>query len=197
MRFTRILIRVVRSVIGRLVDLHMSRDGKQQIISFSTEEKFAEAFDELYPHEVNVEIKRHYRKRSLDANKYCWKLIDLIAEKTSRKKTDIYLEEIKEIGGISGCVAVKDEFVPAYIEAWKKDHIGRDAWVLNEKGKPGWSIVKVRLGSSDFDSHQMSLLISAVIQDAEALGIPTITDEEAEKMLGKWAVKSEQVNHAG
>ena len=184
-------------MIGKLVDLQMSRDGKRQIISFSTEEKFSETFDELYPHEVNVEIKRNYRRRSIDANNYCWQLIDKIAEKTSRKKTDIYLEEIKDIGGITGYVGVKDSFVPAYIEAWKKDHIGRDAWVTNEKAKPGWSVVKVRLGSSDFDSAQMARLIDAVIQDAEALGIPTITDKEAEKMLGKWAVKSDKIDHAG
>lgn len=183
-------------MIGRLKDMTRSRDG-QWIISFSTPEDFSEAFDELANKDVVVEIKRHFNRRSLDANAYAWVLIDKIAEKMNKKKTEVYLDEIKEIGGITGNVAVKDEFVPAYIEAWKSGHIGRDAWLLPDKGKPGWSVVKVRLGSSDFDSAQMSRLIDNLIQDAESIGIPTITDEQAHNMLGKWATRNGKVDHAG
>ena len=38
----------------------------------------------------------------------------------------------------------------------------------------------------------MSALLDSLIQDAEALGIPTITPKEEEKMLGKWAEKKER-----
>ena len=38
-------------------------------------------------------------------------------------------------------------------------------------------------GSSVFDSAQMSRLIDILIQDAEAQGIPTITEEEKDRML--------------
>ena len=59
----------------------------------------------------------------------------------------------------------------------------------------GCTNVILYYGSSVFDSKQMSDLISSLVQDAESLGIPTITDEQAERMIGKWAVKREE-HHA-
>ena len=178
-------------MIGRLRDLTINRDGTQNI-TITVKSDFRQIFDELFGKDITIDIKRFFNRRSLDANAYCWLLIDKIAAKTNRKKTEVYLEEIKEIGGITFYVGVKDEIRDAYVAAWKRDHIGRDAWILPESGKEGWSTIKVRLGSSDFDSQQMSRLIDAVIQDAEALGIPTISDKEAEKKLGKWAIAKEK-----
>ena len=55
----------------------------------------------------------------------------------------------------------------------------------------GWATVRVYYGSSTYDTAQMSALLDSLIQDAEALGIPTITPKEEERMLGKWAKKKE------
>ena len=56
----------------------------------------------------------------------------------------------------------------------------------------GWAYLTVYFGSSTYDSEQMSALLDSLIQDAEALGIPTITPKEEERMLGKWARKKEK-----
>ena len=196
MRSIRISNRVVRSVIGKLADLHMSRDGKLQIVTFSTESNFADAFDELSPYEVDIEIKRHYKRRSLDANAYCWVLIDKIAEKTGNAKSEVYRSAIREIGGVSDTICVQDKAVNRLRESWSKNGLGWQTDVLQSK-VPGCTNVVLYYGSSVYDGKQMAQLIDSLIQDAEALGIPTISDAEAEKLVGKWAVKNEQINHAG
>ena len=48
--------------------------------------------------EYVVEVKQYRKKRSLDANAYCWVLIDKLAEKLNVSKTEVYRREIKEIG---------------------------------------------------------------------------------------------------
>lgn len=167
-----------------------SRDGKEYIVTFSTPENFSELFDALFDKEVNVEIKQARKHRSLDANAYCWKIIDMISEKTGEKKTDIYRHAIKEIGGVSDTICVMDKAVNRLREGWEKNGIGWQTDTMPSKVE-GCTNVILYYGSSTYDSKQMSDLINSLVQDAEALGIPTITDAEAERLLGKWTTKKE------
>ena len=152
-------------------------------------------FDALADKEVSFEIKEARKHRSLSANAYAWVLIDKIAEKTGLRKSDVYKHSIKEIGGVSDVICVMNKAVDRLREGWEKNGLGWQTDITDSQ-IPGCTNVILYYGSSVFDSKQMSDLISSLVQDAEALGIPTITDEQAEKMIGKWAVKSE-VNHAG
>lgn len=171
-------------MIGLLKDMTRSRDGKW-VISFATTEDFSEAFDSLSGKEVNIEITQARRKRSLDANAYAWVLIDKIAEKTGLRKTEVYRNAIKDIGGVSTTVCVMDKAVESLRQGWSKNGIGWQSDVLPSK-IAGCTCVILYYGSSCYDSKQMSQLIDSLIQDAESLGIPTITDEQADALLGKW-----------
>lgn len=172
-------------MIGKLKDIARSRDG-QWLITISTPENFSETFDSLADKEVSVEIKQARKHRSLDANAYCWVLIDQIAEKTGERKTDVYRHAIKEIGGVSDTICVMDKAVDRLREGWEKNGIGWQTDVTPSKMN-GCTNVILYYGSSVYDSKQMASLIDSLIQEAEGLGIPTITDKEAEKLLGKWA----------
>lgn len=176
-------------MIGRLLDLHSSRDGKLSIMTFSTESKCDELFDSLCDKDVNIEIKQASKRRSLDANAYCWVLIDKIAEKTGIKKTEVYRQAIKEIGGVSDTICVMDKAVDRLRDGWAKNGIGWQTETFKSKVE-GCTNVVLYYGSSAYDSKQMAMLIDSLIQDAEALGIPTISDAEAQKMIGNWEKKS-------
>lgn len=171
-------------MIAKLKDMARSRDG-QWIITLSTPEDFSEMFDELYGKDVSVEIKQIRKHRSLTANGYAWVLIDKIAEKTGLRKSDVYRHAIKEIGGVSDIVCVMDKAVDRLRDGWESNGLG---WQTDTTKSqiPGCTNVILYYGSSVYDSKQMALLIDSLIQDAEALGIPTITDEQAQRMLGKW-----------
>jgi len=176
-------------MIAELKDLTKGRDGRWQI-TIATPEDFTAAFDELYGKEVTVEIKKHSRSRSLDANAYCWVLIDKIAEKTGQRKTDVYRQAIREIGGVSDTVCVRDIAVERLREGWESKGLGWQTEIFESKLK-GCTNVTLYYGSSVYDSRQMAQLIDSLVQDAEALGIPTLTPKEAERLIGKWKKKEE------
>ena len=179
-------------MIGKLKDLTKARSG-EWVISFSTPEDVSAMFDELAQKEVSIEIKQARKHRSLDANAYCWVLIDKIAEKTGIKKTEVYRQAIREIGGVSDTVCVVEKAVERLREGWESKGIGWQTDVMPSKVN-GCVNVVLYYGSSAYDSKQMSNLVSSLVQDAEALGIPTITDKEAERLLGSWAVKNDKHN---
>ena len=180
-------------MIGRLKDMAKTRSG-EWVISFTTPEDFSEMFDALADKEVTVDIKQARRHRSLDANAYAWVLIDKIAEKTGLRKVDVYRHSIKEIGGVSDTICVMDKAVDRLREGWEKNGIGWQTDVMPSK-VAGCTNVILYYGSSVYDSAQMSALISSLVQDAEALGIPTITDEQAARLLGNWS--NNEKHHAG
>lgn len=175
-------------MIGKLKDILRGRNG-EWVISFTTATDFSEAFSELYGKEVNVEIKQHRNHRSLDANAYAWVLIGKIAEKTGVKASEVYRNAIREIGGVYDVICVQNKAVDRLREGWTKNGLGWQTDTLKSQ-LPDCTNVVLYYGSSVYDSKQMSQLISSLVQDAEALGIPTISDAEAEKLLGKWATKS-------
>ena len=152
--------------------------------SFTTREDFSKQFDELSKAPVNVEIKKAANKRSKDANAFAWVLIDKLAEKTRIPKTEIYRNAIREIGGVSETVCVRDKAVDRLREGWSKNGIGWQTETMPSK-LTGCTNVILYYGSSTYDTAQMARLLDLIIQECEQQGIATIRDE-ADELLGKW-----------
>lgn len=176
---------------GRLKDLTINRDGTQNI-TITVQSDFREAFDELAEVDIDIDIKKHSKRRSMDSNNLAWALIDQIAAKVQKKKSEVYREAIKDIGGVSDIVCVRDFAVEKLIKGWTSKGLGWQADTEPSK-LPGCTNVTLYYGSSVFDTKQMSDLISILIQDANALGIPTITQAEIDKSLAVWAKKNKEV----
>lgn len=179
-------------MIAKLRECLRLRSG-EWICSFTTSENPEQMFDDLKDSPVKVEIRKASKSRSMSANAYAWVLIDKISEKTGINQTDVYRSAIREIGGVSTLLGMKDDAVPVFTENWQRGHLGRQVEIIPGSSKPGWSNVRVFYGSSEFDSTQMARLIDSLIQDAEALGIPTINDAEAERMISKWGKASSKM----
>ena len=180
---------------GRLTGFSLNRDGSQNV-TVTVSADFGPTYDELKDVPVSVEIKKAVKHRSMEANRYAWVLIDQIAAKTHIKASEVYRNAIRDIGGVSSTGYMKTEAVPVFREIWEHGHMGNQVEVIDEDDN-GWSMIRIYHGSSTYDTLQMSLLLESLIQDAEALGIPTITPKEEERMLGKWAKKKhEQVDPA-
>ena len=178
-------------MIGRLKDL-LRLQGGEWLVSFTTREDPGQLFDDLKENPVKVEIKKASKHRSLSANNYAWVLIDKIAEVSGRTVTEVYQNAIREIGGVSDYYGMKEQAYDSFCEIWTKGHLGRQVEIIPGSAKPGWINVRAWKGSSDFDSAQMARLIDSLIQDAEALGIPTVPDTEVERMVSQWGKKASQ-----
>lgn len=176
---------------GRLTGFSLNRDGTQNI-TVTVAADFGGTYDELKDSAVEVQIKKAHKHRSMEANRYAWVLIDKIAAKIHVKKSEVYRNAIRDIGGVSNVVFMKSGAIETFREIWEKQGLGNQVEVEEEGNVDGWSSVRVYYGSSTYDSAQMSALLDSLIQDAEALGIPTITPKEEERMLGKWAAKKER-----
>ena len=172
-------------MIAKLRECLRLRSG-EWICSFTTSENPEQMFDDLKDSPVKVEIRKASKSRSLSANAYAWVLIDKISEKTGINQTEVYRSAIREIGGVSTILGMKEEAFSFFSENWQRGHLGRQVEIIPGSSKPGWVNVRVFYGSSEFDSAQMARLIDSLIQDAEALGIPTISDDEATKLIDKW-----------
>ena len=132
-----------------------------------------------------ISLSKKKKLRSLDANAYCWSLIDRIAAKTHLKKTDVYRQMIVEIGDNSVMGMYKDEEAKDVCLAWQRQGVG---WVteVSDSKYDGYKLVRLYYGSSVYDGEQMSRLIDLLIQECEQLGIPTIAKTEVDEMKQKW-----------
>ena len=133
-------------------------------------------------------VLRPYRKkRSLDANGYFWSLVSALSVAVGSSPTEIYREYIRDIGGNSYIVPVKEELVNEFCDLWCEGHRGRMAEDIGPcRNTEGYHNIRVYIGSSDYDTKQMSRLIDLAIADCKECGIDTLTPEERERLLKEW-----------
>lgn len=174
-------------ILGKLKDLTMNIDGTQNITVTVTSD-IREMFDKLFGKEIILEIKQYFRRRSLDANAYCWHIIDQIAKEKHIKKSEVYRNAILDIGGVSDILCIACEAVDHFCKGWEAHGEGWQTQV-EESANEGYMNVKIWYGSSMYDVGQMSALIDSLKQDAEALGIPTMSDNETNRLLEIWGKK--------
>ena len=180
-------------MIGLLKDLTLNRDGSQNI-SVTVRGDARQTFDQLSGQEVEITLKPWRKKRSLDANAYAWVLIDRIAARMGLKKADVYRNAIREIGGVSEVICIQDKAVDRLREGWEAHGLGWQTDTMPSK-LTGCTNVVLYYGSSTYNTEQMTALIDSLIQDAEALGIETITPAEKERLLGRYG-NAGTIHHA-
>lgn len=175
-------------MIGQLKDLTVNLDGSQNI-TVTVRSDFRETFDELYGKDISIDIKKYFKHRSLDANAYCWSIIDQIAKKLHIKKSEVYKNAIRDIGGVSDIVCVASEAVEHLCKGWEAHGEGWQTEAV-KSAYEGFMNVTLYYGSSVYDCGQMAALINSVKQDAEALGINTMTEKETDRLLELWGKKT-------
>lgn len=134
---------------------------------------------------LSLKVDKYRKRRSLDANAYCWTLIGKIAEKTNTPRQDVYRTAIKDVGGNSDVVCARNEAVQSLCDGWCKNGIGWQTDTFPSK-VAGCTNVILYYGSSTYDTAQMSRLINIIIQECEQLGIETKSAEEIESLLNSW-----------
>jgi len=136
--------------------------------------------------QLTVEIKKYRQKRSLDANSYAWTLISKIAEHPSIKssKEEVYIEMLKKYG------QREEKLVSVAAEAADMIYRATDnhCYEVGESELNGklFKHLAILIGSSKYDTKQMSILIDGIVGEAQELGIETKTPDEIDKMKSLW-----------
>ena len=132
-----------------------------------------------------LEIKEKKKKRSLDANAYCWALIGKISKVVSQPPENVYREFIHR-GNAYTVVPIKIVAVVRYQERWEGNGLGWIAEDLGESKLEGFHNLRCYHGSSSYTTEEMSRLIDEIVSECKYLGIETATGSELALLKEGW-----------
>ena len=143
-------------------------------------------YDLLTDDKVKVcKIDHKKKRRSLDANAYCFVLCQKIAEKIGNTKEFVYKQAIKQVGQFE-IVPIRNDAVERWIEAWESKGLGWQSEIMRDSKLEGYTTTINYYGSSVYNVSEMSLLIDEIVTQATELKIPTITTREIEQLKEQW-----------
>lgn len=168
---------------AKLVDTCLTLDGGARItLDTKDRQSVMACIDDFREGDITVEIKKYKPKRSISANSYAWVLMGELASKLRIPREEVYRSYIKEIGGNSETICVRDDASEKLKNAWQDKGLG---WLVDELPSKlkGCTNLILYYGSSVYDTEQMSRLINLIVEDCKSQGIQTETPEEIERMI--------------
>jgi hypothetical protein len=156
---------------------------KRTKFEFYTNDNITDTLEEYLDKKVVLELKKS-GKRSLSANGYAWALLGELQEKLKIPKEDIYKEYVRRCGPYE-VVPIKDEAVDRFIEGWSSNGLGWTCDTTKSKLQ-GYTNVIAYYGSSSYNSAEMALLLSTIVEDCVDQGIPTKRKEDIDSLLKEW-----------
>ena len=125
------------------------------------------------------EVKEYHQKRSLNSNSYAWQLMNEIANRLRTSKDEVYLEMLKRYGQCEVISVLSDIDISRFVKYYEE--IGKG----HVEGKE-FTHYRCYIGSSEYNSREMAILIDGIISEAEALGIDTLPTTAIERMKALW-----------
>jgi len=163
------------------------------VINFTVDKNInPDELQELKDKRLAIDFDIYREPRSLQANRYFWKLCDLIAKKLNSDKDTIYLMMLQSYGVFDYLEVIEAgvkvlEPMYRYIETVGEyeSEIRASDGVITVLMK----CIRCYSGSHTYNSLQMHNLIQGTIKEATDLGIPTLTETEINEMCAAWRCK--------
>lgn len=133
---------------------------------------------------LEIEAKKHRKRRSLDANAYCWVLCTKLAEVHETSKDEIYEEMLQKYGSF---YQDDDGYVVVTVRADVDMTKIQGHWKFHRESKDGRfkSYLMIK-GSSEYDTKEMARFIDRIVEEAKEEGIETLPPDELERMKAGW-----------
>lgn len=159
--------------------------GKMRITFMANEEmNIINGYEELkLVDKLAIIAKKFRNKRSLDANGYMWVLLQKMAEVLKTDKWTLYLKMLKQYGQFT-YIVVKPGVVDHMKSQWRECEVVGDIEVNGVKAVQ----MLCYFGSSTYNTKEMSVLIDNIVQEAQELGISTISPTELKEMKERWGI---------
>lgn len=132
---------------------------------------------------LDLQIKEHREKRSLDANAYFHVLLSKIAEKTNVGLEDVKKRIVEDYGTVAFVARIPADADLETIYKYSK-LIGESKGTKTPCND--WYIFKP---THELNTKEMARLIDGVIQEAKQLDIETKTPKELAEMMSLWGAK--------
>lgn len=171
---------------AKITDINIDFTTKKTKISLLLDTNDINVVEELKnENKLNLELKKWYKKRSLDSNAYMWTIAEKISQKLGISKLEVYRDAIKEVGQCE-VLPIKNEAVDTFINAWQHNGQGWLCEIIGKSKLAGYTNVTAYYGSSIYDSKSMSRLVDLIVQEAKQLEIETLPPEELESLKRSW-----------
>lgn len=133
---------------------------------------------------LDIIAKKHKKKRSLDANAYCWVLLTKIANHKDIRssKEEVYEDMLQKYGYLD-----QDEDGYIVITIKKGIDVKRlgGHWKFYKSNGKFDSYLALK-GSSEYTTAQMASFIDSIVYECKLLGIETMTPDEIKRMVEAW-----------
>lgn len=180
---------------ARIKDIGRTLEGKLTITVESSSIEAGEATKLAQMERLDVEIKKHRERRSLDANAYYWLLVGKIGKVTGDSQNRIHNMMLDRYGELD---RMQDgSLVPFCIRddidhlEFPYPHLKPTQKTLSKGGRMYRWYYQIK-GSSEYSTAEMSALIEGVISECKEMGIETIPPEELERMMAAYGKKKER-----
>lgn len=170
---------------ARLKDILLSFGSKNPVVSFEVDGN-AESLEKFKDKDLDLDIKVHREKRSLDANKMLWACLGDIAKVLQRDTWDLYLMMLKRYGKYT-TLLVKADAVEMMRRQWREiDEVG-DTTIVNEDGEAKKMVyLNCYYGSHTYDSKEFSVLLEGVVSEMKDIGIEPPMSRDMQRALDNW-----------
>lgn len=163
-------------------------NAKRGRLTLDLDGDFRNTYDKLKDCDVEVSVKKWFPARSQDANRYAWKLMDLLAVETRKDKKEIYFDHLRRVGGNVRTYASIPAAIDDLVKLWEAQGSTGWGWPYDRwqsEKQPELDVVRLYYGSSTFDTSTMARFIDHLIQDCHACGIETRPQQEIDSMLSE------------
>ena len=174
---------------ARITNIARSLQGNDIVLTLSVQNASETELQDLSGKEcLNLKLTQYKPKRSLNANAYLWVLMDKLAAVLNSTADEVYEEMLQKYGTL----ATDEDGSPCVLTVKAKVDMGKieghfKYYTESKDGK--WKSYFVILGSSHYDTAEMSRLLDGVIEECKELGIETIPPDEYERMMERYGVK--------
>lgn len=158
-------------------------------VTFEAEDDISGQIDGMRDKTLRLTAKQWRDKRSLDSNAYYWVLLSKLAEDLHISKPRAHNIMLREYGQVelvdgSRCYVRIPDTEEAENDVMERTvfHLRPTSQVVEGKDGINYRTYVVLMGSSRYDTAEMSHLLDGLIYECKLLGIETATPEELERM---------------
>ena len=170
---------------ARIKGLTMSLDGGQEL-TLSLPGDWRDEYQKLKDADVDVEIKKHREKRSLDSNGLLWCCCREIGQALGITDVEVYRKAVADAGEYEH-LPIKAVAVDTFSRRWESKGLGWFVQVVDDSKLKGYKLVKAYYGSSTYDTNEMSKLLDYVVDEARQIGLVLrASKKEIEESLRRW-----------
>lgn len=167
---------------GKVVGMVRSLTSRKINITLEINEDATEAIQDLASiDQLDIVLKKHRNKRSLDANALMWVCFQQMADKVGTDRWSIYMEMLRKYGLFTYIVA-KPNAVEAVKRQWRETDEYDRIYINGEEAVQ----LRCYFGTSTYDSKDFSTFLEHIKDEMEEIGLQPPASQQMRRAIDQW-----------